>query len=750
MARQWRVAICPLAAGLVLVGLVSILAAPGTAAETEVVVVCREPGLPIPDADDSGAVDTITFGDDLTVVSATVAVTLTNVWLGDLVVTLEKAGDGPAVTLLDRLGVWEGNTDGCGAEELAALFADGAPEAATESCEPVRVSGELRPATPLALLAGRRLAGSWQLKVVDRAAGWTGRLERWCLRVEAAPAPQLVVTPAALDAWVAPGMTRTVTVTLANQGAAEWRWGEAPAAAGGELLLVEDFEDDHLPPPGWEAVPATGWQRVSGMGHNGTQAALVPWADGAQDVRLNSPPLSLQRGWLTMWTWGSASICGDTERCDLEVYLLGEDGDPLLLGRADDEWPADHSWTAHAWELTPHLPEEGSVRIVIRYVAEPQSAPVLIDDVHVSGLARPADCNEPPASWLASMPPVAPAPPGGQSALTVLLDARALPPASYSSTLCLPGNDPRAPLWPLPVTLNVDGCAAIPPPAPDLTIEEGPGGSALLSWTPKAGQAAYRLYRGSRPYEETLWRELSAGARTAVDAAPGSAAFYRLEAANCSGAYWAGSGRVGWLVYSLEQVTGQSGSVAPPAGLQAPAGTRWHAVTVALDTGGRLARASDLLAAIPGSRRVMRWSAPDQKFAVYAPADPATDFALQLGDPLFVLLDEQAGPTFTLVGDVPEPGQVGFEMVGGAPCRWHHISLPLEQGAVRDTQALAEAIRGPDERAVEQLLQWDAAIQNFVYWVPAPLGGDGGLGTSFATSIGHDHFVCLNREVTWP
>jgi hypothetical protein len=121
-----------------------------------------------------------------------------------------------------------------------------------------------------------------------------------------------------------------------------------------------------------------------------------------------------------------------------------------------------------------------------------------------------------------------------------------------------------------------------------------------------------------------------------------------------------------------------------------------------------------------------------------------------VGVPVFVLVDESASSTFTLAGDVPVPGTVTFEMTGGSPCRWNHISLPFEQAAVTNAQELAEAIRGADDLAVEQLLQWDAAIQNFVYWAPAPAGGPAGLGTNFATSIGHDVFVCLSKEITWP
>jgi hypothetical protein len=351
-------------------------------------------------------------------------------------------------------------------------------------------------------------------------------------------------------------MTRTAVVTLSNAGTAPWSWGEPPAAAGGELLLAEHFEGDSMPPPGWQRItlqPAATWQLSAGSGHGGTQSARVPGADSAQDEWLISPPLWLQRGWLTIWTLGSASTCRGSARCDLEVYVLGQGIGTVLLGKADDAWLADGSWTAHAWELTPHLPATNTVQIGIRYHGQPGSATAQVDDVVVSGLARPAGCREPAAPWLSATGPVAPVAPGGQTGLTVTLDARTLPASSYNSALCLPGTDPRAPLWPVPVTLNVDGCAAVPPSAPTLAIDQGANGSAVLSWTAQAGQASYHLYRGDKPYEETLWREPAGGSQSVVDGAPGQMAFYRLEAGNCSGDYWTGSNRVGWMVFSLHR-----------------------------------------------------------------------------------------------------------------------------------------------------------------------------------------------------
>jgi hypothetical protein len=103
-----------------------------------------------------------------------------------------------------------------------------------------------------------------------------------------------------------------------------------------------------------------------------------------------------------------------------------------------------------------------------------------------------------------------------------------------------------------------------------------------------------------------------------------------------------------------------------------------------------------------------------------------------------------AGGAFTLTGDVAAPGAVSFTLAGGTPCRWNHLSLPLELGA------LAEAIRGADSLAVEQLLSWDAAAQAFAYWVPAPVGGANGVGTNFPVQIGREYFICLREVREWP
>jgi hypothetical protein len=471
------------------------------------------------------------------------------------------------------------------------------------------------------------------------------------------------------------------------------------------------------------------WMLVPVIRHQGAQAVAVLGSGAPQDEWLLSPPLWLARGWLTFWSLNRESVCRLSDACDLEAWLLPEGGEATLLGRADDDWQADGAWTAHSWELTPHLPASGPVRVALRYHGTGGSTAVFVDDVQVSGQLAPDGCREAPPPWLAAIPLATELAPGATAPLALALEATGLVTGTYSGALCLPGNEPLTPLRAIPVTLYVDSCASLAGAAPRLAIAPGAGGEAVLSWEPPPVPASYRLARGTQPYLEAPWLALPQGSNGAVDAAPGAAAFYQLEATTCGGAVTAASNRAGWLVYE----TARAG--------ESSAG--WTGLSLALDAGAGLDQASELAGAIAGASRVLRWDTAQQGFAAYTAGAPATDFALQTGDPLFVETGGAASGAFPLTGDVPAPGAVSFTLAGGTPCRWNHVSLPLELGALTNAQALAEAIRGADSLAVEQLLSWDAAAQAFTYWVPAPVGGAAGLGDNFPVRIGGEYFVCL-------
>jgi hypothetical protein len=734
---RWRLLItCPLIAITAAASLLVFLSVPGASAEgEETLQFCREPALAIPDGEPAGVTDTLVIPSNLTLASVDVGVTVNHEWAGDLVVSIRR-DEGPEVTLLDRWDVSAVRPFGCGATLIAAQFADGGLVPTT--CTPT-LTGTVRPELPLALFAGQAAAGSWHLRVVDAESGMAGTVERWCVAATVAAAPRVAVSPPNVTAWVAPAMTRTVPLTVTNDGEADWQWGAAPVATGGALLLTDGFEGNMIPPPGWvltTAQAAATWQLLDGTAHTGSQAAAVRGADDEQDEWLVSPPLYLHAAWLSHWTWGNATICRVNNRCDLQVWLLKEAGEAVLLGRADDAWMETGTWTPHAWELTPHLPASGSVRLAFRYVSPGGSSEARLDDVMVTGLVRTPACRTATPGWLKMITATAPLAPGAEMPASLVVDATGLVQGTYQGTACLPGNDPVVPLVPVTVTARVDPCVAEIATEPNLAIARGAGGEALLSWDAQSGSISFQVARGSRPYAEEPWLALPTGSDAAVDPAPGAAAFYRVVASNCSGNHVAASNRAGWLVTPLAASSGQAGV--------------WSDVSLALDTGGELERASALAAAIPDAELLLWWDAAMQNFIYFAPPATGLDFEVKTGTPLLVLRNETAPGAFTQAGGVPSPGDVGFTMVGGTPCRWNHLSLPLEQTDIRNAQELAEAIRGIDSGAVEQLLVWEPMQQAFAYWIPAPVGGPVGMGTNFAVGIGGSTFVCLNRDVIWP
>ena len=172
---------------------------------------------------------------------------------------------------------------------------------------------------------------------------------------------------------------------------------------------------------------------------------------------------------------------------------------------------------------------------------------------------------------------------------------------------------------------------------------------------------------------------------------------------------------------------------------------KWNAIAMALDSTATIPNAQGLANAISGTQQLLRWDASIQNFDYYIPGGGGgTDFNTKVGEPYLVLVDNNAPPTFSLVGNVPpmsgQAGAVQFSLIGGSPCQWNYITLPLDKGSIAYAQNLADAIGG-----VQQMLVWDAAIQNFDYYVPG-----GGGGTNFPIKIGYPYWVCMSASKNWP
>ena len=193
-----------------------------------------------------------------------------------------------------------------------------------------------------------------------------------------------------------------------------------------------------------------------------------------------------------------------------------------------------------------------------------------------------------------------------------------------------------------------------------------------------------------------------------------------------------------------------------------PPGPKWNAIAMALSSTPPIANAQALADAIPGTQQLLTWDSTLQAFDFYVP-DPIVEdgwgnnFELTVGMPVMVQVGTTPG-TFSLVGNVPPKtgnlGAVQFSLVGGTPCKWNFISLPLDQDSITNAQQLADAIDvkiGGGIDHVEQLLLWDATstVQAFDFYVPDPIVEDG-WGNNFETKIGYPYLVCVNASAVWP
>ena len=129
------------------------------------------------------------------------------------------------------------------------------------------------------------------------------------------------------------------------------------------------------------------------------------------------------------------------------------------------------------------------------------------------------------------------------------------------------------------------------------------------------------------------------------------------------------------------------------------------------------------------------------------------DYPLMVGHPYLVTV-QGADPVFTIVGDVPAPGDITFNLYGGTPCTRNEIMIPLDQTGTGLNNALDLA---NDIGNVDLVEQWNATNQVLDYWdVAGGFGDVGGVYTEdvndFQVKVGYPYFVCLagTGTITWP
>lgn len=149
----------------------------------QVVRLCQQPAIAIPDNDQSGVSDALSVADAGQVTDLKVEVAAEHTWVGDLVFVLRHEDTATEVTLVDRPGVGAGSGFGCSGNDVDATLDSAASAAVESTCiNPApALQGNLAPDEPLQAFVGQDLAGTWTLTLSDHARHDRGSLRRWCL-----------------------------------------------------------------------------------------------------------------------------------------------------------------------------------------------------------------------------------------------------------------------------------------------------------------------------------------------------------------------------------------------------------------------------------------------------------------------------------------------------------------------------------------------------------------------------------------
>jgi len=188
-------------------------------------------------------------------------------------------------------------------------------------------------------------------------------------------------------------------------------------------------------------------------------------------------------------------------------------------------------------------------------------------------------------------------------------------------------------------------------------------------------------------------------------------------------------------------------------------------VAISLDVSGVITDAESLATwvesqAIPTPvpfgtvKQLLKWDAVTQSFMAWSHEFGYGDnFPVQLGDYVYVSLDEHAPSAASFVGRVPLMGELHFSLTPGTAtdCGMNFLSLPLDHPEITNADELSDAIgtsNPPGPATVIQALDWLAPLQSLAAW-----SNEFGFGDNFATTIGYPYTVCLstnNVPPIWP
>lgn len=141
-------------------------------------------------------------------------------------------------------------------------------------------------------------------------------------------------------------------------------------------------------------------------------------------------------------------------------------------------------------------------------------------------------------------------------------------------------------------------------------------------------------------------------------------------------------------------------------------------------------------------RRVSRYDLGMQSFQTYFVGLPGTNFNISTGEFIFLYTDITTPSSISLVGVVPDPGEVSFSLVSASPPLRNFISLPLDQGDLTSAANVATDIGS----GVSRVFRFRNDIQSYQTYFP------GLPGTDFSLVIGEPFGTLLTTgaPTSWP
>jgi hypothetical protein len=269
------------------------------------------------------------------------------------------------------------------------------------------------------------------------------------------------------------------------------------------------------------------------------------------------------------------------------------------------------------------------------------------------------------------------------------------------------------------------------PVSSTLSINRLNASDVRLTWTASPQAAYYSLYRGTQPYFTPSGSALITTTATSFDdlgilGDPNTQHYYVVTPTCPDGLHGQVSNRVGEYDFPLNSEDSSN----------------YNDLALVLEMPW-IVDATSLANYIgPSVLQVQRFNPANQTFQVYAIGDPATNFPLSQGEFVMVVTDESAPATTALVGGVPEPGSLAYNLVSGSPPQYNFLSLPLDL----DELTSASAVAGDIGAGVVQVIRYRVDTQAFQIYVP------GDSATDFPLAIGEPFGLLLTSgaPTIWP